>query len=133
MNHFRHPQKSFLASTVLVSLILLPGRAMGNPQQGLLKPREVNALIAGAATPADHLKLARHFSAKAAFHEAEAAEHEALAEDYAKHPWKSFSKVPMAPNTVEHCKWFAQHCRRAAAEMRALAQAHDAMARDANH
>jgi hypothetical protein len=44
-----------------------------------LSPKDVKALVANAKTPADHMKLAHHYTAMAAKHEAEAQEHEALA------------------------------------------------------
>ena len=37
-------------------------------------------------------------------------------------------KTPMAGNTAEHCKYFAQHCRKAAEEMCAMAKMHGQMA-----
>ena len=94
----------------------------------ILPSKQVKALAANAKTSADHMKLARHFAAKAAKQEAEAVEHEALAVEYAKNPRPT--KTPMAGNTAEHCKFFAEHCKRAAKELRDMAAAHEAMAKD---
>ena len=35
----------------------------------------------------------------------------------------------MAPNSAEHCKFFAEHCHAAAKEMKAMAAAHEEMAK----
>lgn len=120
-----------LASSLLFGLLvtLASGTAMAVEPKGAMKPKEVRALVANATTPADHMKLARHFSAMAAKHEAEAVEHEALVIEYTRRPTVSSVKRPMAPDTAEHCKYFAEHCRNAAKEMRAMAAAHEAMAK----
>lgn len=122
-----------LASSLLFGLLvtLASGTATAVEPKGAMKPKEVKALVANATTPADHMKLARHFSAMAAKHEAEAVEHEALVIEYTRKPTVSSSKRPMAPDTAEHCKYFAEHCRNAAKEMRAMAAAHEAMAKEA--
>ena len=122
-----------LASCLLFGLLvtLASGTATAVEPKGAMKPKEVKALVANATTPADHMKLARHFSAMAAKHEAEAVEHEALVVEYTRKPTVSSSKRPMAPDTAEHCKYFAEHCRNAAKEMRAMAAAHEAMAKEA--
>lgn len=99
--------------------------------QGLLKSSELKALVMNAKTPADHLKLARHYTAMAEKHEGEAKEHEALAIEYTKHPTGHEVKHPMSGQTAEHCKFYAEHCRKAAAEMRAMAAAHADMAKNA--
>lgn len=119
-------------ATVSLFALLFPvagGVATAMESKGVLKPKEVMALVANAKTPADHMKLARHFNAMAAKHEADAVEHEALAEEYAKHPQPG-AKTPMSGNTPEHCKYYAEHCRKAAAEMKAMAAAHEAMAKE---
>jgi len=99
--------------------------------KGELKAKDVKALVAKATTPADHMKLARHFNAMAAKHEAEAVEHDALAIEYTRNPRLGSSKRPMSPDSADHCKYFAEHCRKAAKEMRAMAAAHEAMAKEA--
>lgn len=121
------------AASSLVTLLLIGGSGLAAAMEskGMLKPKEVKSLVANAKTPADHMKLARHFTAMAAKHEADAVEHEALAEEYAKHPRPGAAKMPMSGNTPEHCKYYAEHCRKAAAEMKAMAAAHEAMAKEA--
>ena len=122
-----------LASSLLFGLLvtLASGTATAVEPKGAMKRKEVKALVANATTPADHMKLARHFSAMAAKHDAEAVEHEALVNEYTRRPTVSSVKRPMAPDTAEHCKYFAEHCRNAAKEMRAMAAAHEAMAKEA--
>lgn len=48
----------------------------------LLSPSEVVALIRNAKTPADHMRLSKHYAAVAARDEADAAEHVAEAQAY---------------------------------------------------
>jgi len=62
------------------------------------------------------MKLAKHYEAVAARHEAEAKEHDALAAEYSKNPTGHEQKHPMSGQTAEHCKVYAEHCRKAAAK-----------------
>jgi hypothetical protein len=118
------------SSMVLAALIVVSaGQATAVEANGELKSKEVKALVANAKTPADHMKLARHYTAMAAKHDAEAQEHEALAVEYTRNPQIGSSKTPMAPNSAEHCRYFAEHCRKAAKEMQAMAAAHEEMAK----
>lgn len=114
-----------------LTLTIASGTASAIEPEGAMKSKEVKALVANAKTPADHMKLARHFNAMAEKHEAEALEHEALVVEYTRNPRMGSSKTPMSPNSAEHCKYFAEHCRKAAKEMRAMAANHEAMAKDA--
>ena len=123
-------KRAVVSSMVLAALIVVPApQAAAVEMKGMLKSKEVKALVANAKTPADHMKLARHFAAMAEKHEAEAKEHDALAVEYARNPRPLSTKIPMAPNSAEHCKYFAEHCRKAAAEMRAMAAEHEEMAK----
>ena len=129
---FQNWKPAIVTSVVLAILIVLSaGLAPAVDPKGLLPAKEVKALLAKAKTPEDHMKLARHFAAKAAQHEAEANEHEALAAEYKQNPQLGASKHPMAGNTAEHCQYFAEHCRKAAKELRALAAGHEEMAKNA--
>jgi hypothetical protein len=123
-------KRAIATSMVLAALIVVSaGLVRAAEPAGELKPKQVRALVASANTPEDHMKLARHYSAMAAKHEAESQEHEALAVEYTKNAQLGASKHPMAPNTAEHCKFYAEHCRNAAKEMRAMAAAHEEMAK----
>ena len=122
-------------TSACVLLALNAGPASKAESKAEMKPPDVKALVMGATTSADHEKLARHFIAMAEKHEQEAQEHDVLAIEYANNPSRYHSKGPMGPDTVAHCKYFAEHCRKAAQEMRYLAEGHEAMAkaiRDAN-
>jgi len=94
----------------------------------LLTSSQVKALIASAKTPADHVKLQKHFLALAAKHEADAVEHAAEAQAYRKNPSFLDSKNPVGPGTAAHCDRFAELDREAAKEARDLASAHEHMA-----
>jgi hypothetical protein len=99
-----------------VLMAISAGQALAIEPKGELKPNEVKALVANAKTPADHMKLSHHYTAMAEKHEAEAQEHEALAVEYTRNAELGAAKHPMGPNTAEHCKFFAEHCREAAKE-----------------
>ena len=127
-------KRAIASSMVLAALIVVsvpPASAV--EMKGMMKPKEVKALVATAKTPADHMRLARHYAAMADQHEAEAKDHEALAEEYGRNPQLGASKHTMSPNTAEHCKYFAEHCHKAAAEMRSMATAHEEMAKTAGN
>jgi hypothetical protein len=127
---FPNWKQAITSSMVLaVLIVVLAGQAPAVEPKDELKSKEVKALVASAKTPADHMKLARHYTAMAAKHVAEAQQHEVLAAEYTRNPQLGASKHPMAPNTAEHCKYFAEHCRKAAREMQAMAAAHEEMAK----
>jgi hypothetical protein len=118
-----------------------PSPAFAAPQSGastpttskakssdLLTSKQVKALIATANTPADHMKLQKHFLAVAAKYEADANEHAAEAQAYRKNPTFRESKNPVGPGTAAHCDRFAELDREAAKEARDLATAHEHMA-----
>lgn len=130
IRHRIHRLPAAALGLFLISFLALPaGFARATEPEGMLSKKDVKALVAGAKTAEDHLKLARHFHAAALKHDAEAAEHEALAIEYARHPRLGAAKIHMAPNSAEHCKFYAAHCRKAAREMRAMAAAHETMAK----
>ena len=94
----------------------------------LLTSKQVKELVATAKTPADHLKLSKHFTALAAKYEAQANEHAAEAQAYRKNPSFMESKNPSGPGTAAHCDRFAELTLQAAKEARELASAHEHMA-----
>ena len=120
-----------IASSMFLALLMAisAGQAPAVDNKGELSPKEVKALVANAKTSADHMRLAHHYNAMAAKHEAEAQDHEALAVEYTKNPQLGAVKHTMSPNTAEHCKYFAGHCRNAAKEMKAMAAMHEEMAK----
>ena len=131
MKHIILNGNSAVASSMLLAVLLMfsAGNATAVDAKGELSSKEVKALVANAKTPADHMRLAHHYTAMAAKHDAEAQEHEALAVEYARNPQLGAIKHTGAPNTAEHCKYFAGHCRNAAKEMRAMAAMHEEMAK----
>ena len=119
-----------IVASACVLLAVSFANVSASEPKGLMKPKEVKALVLSATTSGDHEQLARHFAAMAEKHEQEALEHEALAVEYASNTSRYHSKVPNGPDTVSHCKYFAEHCRKAAQEMRAMAAFHEAITKE---
>jgi hypothetical protein len=94
----------------------------------LLPSKQLKELIATAKTPADHLKVQKHFLALAGKYEADASEHAAEAQAYRQNPSFMDSKHPANPGTAAHCDRLAELDREAAKEARDLASAHERMA-----
>jgi hypothetical protein len=114
----------------LLLIALAVGFAFAAESTPTMNKAEAKELIAKATTPEDHRRLAAYFTQKAENMEAEATEHEELAKEYAKNPQMIHEmKHPMSGNTAGHCRYFAQAARKAAAEDRALATAHENMAK----
>lgn len=113
----------------LLLIALVAGLAFA--AEPTMSKAEVRELITKASTPEDHHRLAAYFTQKAENMEAEAVEHDELAKQYAKNPGIHEMKHPMSGNTAAHCRYFAQAARKAAAEDRALAAAHESMAKNA--
>ena len=105
--------------------------AQTSKSSDLLSNKQVKELVTNAKTPADHVKLQKHFLALAAKYEAEAADHVDLAGAYRKNPNAAESKRPGSPDTAVHCDRFADLSRQAAKEARELASAHEHMAASA--
>ena len=72
-----------LISLTLVVFVAAGYSAAGKPS---LSKKEVKALIASAKTKEDHLKLADYYKGEAARLEAEATDHDEMAEMYRKNP-----------------------------------------------
>jgi ATP-dependent helicase YprA (DUF1998 family) len=115
---------AFVLMSALFTTVGLPAESART-----LSKKEVKELIAKAATPAEHNKLAQYYRQKAENLEAEADEHADLAKAYHAQPNVSEVKRPMSPDTAEHCEYLAESLRKAAAEARALAAAHAQMAK----
>jgi hypothetical protein len=96
-----------------------------------LSKDEVKELSASAATPADHLKLAAYFNTKADRFEAEAIEHEGLANAHRIKTDALAEKHTMSGNTAAHCDYFAKVARQKAKADRDLATQHELMAKGA--
>ncbi|MGD0775936.1 MAG: hypothetical protein ABSC05_24225 [Candidatus Solibacter sp.] len=129
------PWKSTWAAVAVAALFTLflgvtPHMNAADSKVRLTK-KEVKTLVATAKTPEDHMKLARYFNQEADQLEAEAKEHDELAQEYRKNPNPMASKLPMSGRTAEHCAYFAKSTREAAKAARELAAAHEQMAKDA--
>ena len=121
--------RSFLiVATATLTLTALAAAAQQPKSTDLLTNAQVKSLVENAKTPADHVKLQRHFLALAAQYEADADEHAAEAQAYRKNPTFRETKSPVGPGTAGHCDRFAELTREAAKEARELAAAHEHMA-----
>jgi hypothetical protein len=87
-------------------------------------------LIASAKTKEDHLKLAEYYKAEAARLEAEATDHDEMAEMYQKNPTPLAVKHPEAIGEG-HGKEIARRFRECAAKTQELAAMHEEMAKAA--
>jgi hypothetical protein len=85
-------------------------------------PNDVPASIATASTPADHQKIAKYFTGKAAEYDAEAARHDLMARSYTNRPKGDVGSM------VSHCRNLRDQFVASAKEARALAQEHRLMA-----
>ena len=118
------------SATVRTVVLCLAGSLFAGVTFGqILSSSQLKKLAVSAATASDHMKLARHYEAVAVKHDAEAKEHEELAEQYTKNPTLHEQKHPMSGETAAHCRHYAEHCRNAAKAAREMAAAHTAMAK----
>jgi hypothetical protein len=115
---------------VFFGVALAATTASAATRLGELRKDEVRALIATANTPSQHLRLAQHFEAKAKRFEAESTDHAEMAKLYRARPTASETKRPMSPDTAAHCDYLAQTLSKAANDARALAAAHERMAKE---
>ena len=123
-------RRSFNVSAMVAGALMFSqiggAQSPGKP----LTKKQLAVLVATAKTAADHRKLAQHYRAVAAKHEAEAKEHAELAVKYRANPTPSESKRPGAPDTASHCLTYAEHCRKAAKTMSEMAEMHEEMAKN---
>ena len=93
-----------------------------------LSKKEVKALISSAKTKEDHLKLADYYKAEALRLEAEAKDHDEMAEMCRKKPTPMAVKHPEAIGEG-HCKEIARRFRGSATKTQELATMHEEMAK----
>lgn len=125
-----------LYAVVIAGLLELAGfnslaRATDSKDANLLTSKQVKELVANAKTPADHIKLDKHFLALAAKYEAEATEHAALADVYRKAPKRPRIEAALAPDTAGHCDQLVRLSRESARAALVLAHDHERMANEA--
>jgi hypothetical protein len=95
-----------------------------------LTKKELKALIASAKTKDDHQKLADYYKAETERLQAEAKDHDEMAEAYQKNPGPMAVKHPEAFGEG-HCHEMARRFREAAAQAQELAAMHENMAKAA--
>src|SRR5947209_1908326 len=123
--------KRFLITVTLTASALLFGTVLQTTaaESVQLSKRQVQELAATAKTPDDHLKLAAYFNREADVLEAEAREHEELANTYRGRGDSVGSKGSMSGKTAGHCDYFAKSVREAAKADREIAAEHAVMAK----
>ena len=89
----------------------------------LLTAKQAQELVASAKTPADHVKLGKHFAAEAARYTVDANSHVGMAAGYRGNPRPGLSSA------ADHCDRLIQQMREAAAAARALATYHEQLAK----
>lgn len=132
MNRNTSSRRAFGVAALSGGSLVLALGASGQTADKMLSKKELSALVATAKTAEDHRKLAAHYRAAAAQHEAEAKEHTELAAKYKANPTGTEEKQPGAPNTASHCLLYAEHCHKAAKLLNELAAMHEAMAKRAH-
>ena len=121
-----------LRAALLAGVLAIVGAVVSAPvgaEGPLLSKGELKNLIANAKTAADQERLAAHFDAKAAQLEADAKDHEELAQDYKRNP--PVSRRVEKSQSSEHCGDLAKDYAKAAQDSRRLAADHRAMAKQA--
>jgi undecaprenyl pyrophosphate synthase len=88
-----------------------------------LTKNEVKALIVGAKTPDDHMKLASYYKSEAQQQEASAKYHDEMAELYKRN---ATGKTDM----TQHCKQFADEARKAAEASNSMADEQEKIAKE---
>src|SRR5262245_53814118 len=108
---------------LLIALVTLPRVASAQK----LSDAEFKKLAASATTAADHKKLAAHYRAHAAEHEADAKLHEDIVNTARKQDQSSGHAWELARGAAH----YAEHSREAAEALRELAALHEGMAETA--
>ena len=118
MKHVRTLNRWLLCSALLGTLIV--GGTLWAQQDDILNKKELKTLITNAKTAQDHLRLARHFGAKADQLEADAKDHFELSDSYNRRD-RGFN----------HCAALAKELHKAAEEARQLSADHSETAKRA--
>ena len=118
-------RSTLVAIAIFVAATMVPKVALAQK----LSDAEVKRLATSTATAADHKKLAAHYRAHAAEHEADAKLHEELVTALRKDS-ESFGHAWELARGAAH---YAEHSREAAEALRELAAVHEGMAEVAGH
>lgn len=119
---------TFFAMTI-PAIAQVSSASAGKPEK--LSKHELRFLAKAAATPEQHMRLARHFEAKAQQYLAESNEHDRMAEQFRNNPMMNNDKRRFG--TVDHCEYYAQFFKQWAIKMRSLANMQKLMAAGAKH
>jgi hypothetical protein len=103
--------------------------AQTQPNPDKLSKQQLVSLIASAKTPAEHIRIAQYYGAKAQDYLAQSNEHAQMAEQFKQNPVTSSSKF--STGTVNHCEYLAQNFKQKAERMQKLEAEHEQMAKDA--
>ncbi len=126
---------SLVAVLSLVAILasFIPQSYAAEAEKSLGK-KEVKALIATAKTPAEHRRIANYYREEAARLTANANEHVAMAEEYAKNPTFAAMEVKQKQSFEpgdSHCRRWAELYNKQAKGAEALAALHEDMAKAA--
>lgn len=122
---------TWAAMAVATLFAFLFGMVPQMPAAQQLTKKQVNALIATAKTPEDHMKLAAYYRDKAEQAKAEAAEHEKMLAAYNQNP-STHLPAKAAGGPTEHCRTLIRLFNEEQKEDLALADQHEQMAKDAS-
>lgn len=123
--------RRILTVVALAAVLVAATTRIGSAQAGgRLGKQELQSLLMTAKTKEDHMKLAAHYKAEAARLQAEAKEHEEMAEMDRKSSPPLAAKHPLAVGE-QHCRSIAKNYRDAATKMQALAALHEDSAKKA--
>ena len=126
---------SFVALLTLTATLLsfIPASFAADSEKSLSK-KEVKALIATAKTPAEHRRIASYYREQTVRLTANAKEHVAMAEEYAKNPTFAAMGTKQGASFgqgASHCRRWADLYNQQAKEAEALAVLHEDMAKSA--
>ena len=118
---------------VILSLVFVFG-LIAQSQTSNLQPekfskKQLASLISSATTPAEHMRIADYYSARAQKDLADAWVHEQMEADYLESTVATSDKF--VTGTVRHCEYLRRHLKEEAAKMQALARQHEEMAQAA--
>ncbi len=104
--------------------MFLGGLSATEQHKDRLSEKDLRVLIATAQTPEQHLQLARHYRAESNEYLKRQKQHEADADSYGRTPSRYH------PTASQHCRERAYHDGESAKNALALAEMHEAMARE---
>jgi hypothetical protein len=103
--------------------------AQTQPSSDNLSKQQLLSLIVSAKTPAEHIRIAQYYGAKAQDYLAQSKEHAQMAEAFKQNSLTSSSKF--STGTVNHCEFLAQNFKQKAEQMQKLEREHEQMAKEA--